>query len=392
MRIGIDCRSILAPKSGEFAGVGHYTHFLVKHLLQLDHENEYVLFFDRAGAAAAKREIVAGRENTRTRLIPFLALKRHLPFVYSHLFISSVFAKEKLDLLHAPANSLPLFYKGPSVVTIHDLAVYDHPEWFPGELPGGQTFSTRIVVPRSVSAARRVIAPSECTKRDLVSIFHADPSRIDVVPEGSEEKRPPTDAEGRVARFGLTPGNYALFVGTLEPRKNIPAAVHAFARAALRGWLPDDAVFAIAGARGWKEGPIIEAVTQANVKLGCERVRLLGYVSHEDKISLMAKARVFVFPSLYEGFGLPIIEAMRLGVPVIASNTSSIPEMADGAARLVHPKDEEGIEEALRDVFGSDELATRAAKEGVERGRLFTWDRTAEMTLTVYRKAVRKRS
>lgn len=389
MLIGIDCRSILAPKGGECAGVGHYTYYLVKHLLLADRENEYVLFFDRHGAIETQHDLDLSRSGVKVRLIPFAAIKRSLPFVYSHMFISSIFAKEKLDLLHAPANVMPLFYKGRAVVTVHDLAIYDHPEWFPGEQPGGQTFSTRVVVPRSVSAATRVIAPSACTKSDLTRIFKADPGRIDVIHEGSEDVTPPPDAEERLERYGLKPGEYVCFVGTLEPRKNIPMAVRAFTRACLRGLIPAGTPFVLAGAHGWKEGLITEAVTQANAKLGSERVRFLGYVPHEDKVALMAKAKVFFWPSQYEGFGLPVIEAMRLGVPVITSNVSAMPEICDGDALLVDPHDEEQIVEALRRVFEDEALVARLSRGGLERGRLFTWDRAARQTIEVYRRALR---
>jgi glycosyltransferase involved in cell wall biosynthesis len=388
MRIGIDCRSILAPKGGEGAGVGHYTYFLVKHLLKADRENEYVLFFDRNGANEAKSGLAIDRPGIRCRQIPFSAIKRSLPFVYSHMFISSIFAKEKLDLLHAPANVLPLFYKGRAVVTVHDLAIYDHPEWFPGELPGGQTFSTRVVVPRSVSAATRVIAPSACTKNDLIRIFKADPARIDVIHEGAEEITAPADAAARLEHYGLKPGGYVCFVGTLEPRKNIPVTVRAFMRATLRGWIPEGTPLVLAGAHGWKEGLITEAVEQANAKLGAEMVRFLGYVPREDKVALTAMAKVFMFPSLYEGFGLPVIEAMRLGVPVITSNVSALPEICDGDALLIDPHDEEAAVEALHRIFTDEALVERLKRGGLERARLFTWDRTAQQTLEVYRRAV----
>jgi glycosyltransferase involved in cell wall biosynthesis len=387
MRIGIDCRTILAPGGGEGAGVGHYTYYLVKHLLRVDGENEYVLFCDPASVGRVQRDCIAGRPRTEARIIPFFSIKKRLPFVYSHMFVSNVFARQNLDLLHAPAGTLPLFYRRPSVITVHDLSIYAHPEWFPGELPGSQTFSTRITVPRSVEAARRIIAVSESTKQDIERVFGVSAERIDVVPEGSEEVAAGGDAEDRLAKYHLRPGDYVFFVGTLEPRKNLPTAIRAFVRAASREWLPKSTVFAIAGAHGWKYEGILEAIAVANERLGSERVRLLGYLSQRDKVAVMGEARAFLFPSHYEGFGLPLVEAMRLGTPVITSNVSSMPEVCGDAAILVEPEDEERMAVALRDIFGDSALAAAMRAKGRERGELFTWERAARETLEVYRQA-----
>ncbi len=378
----------MAPVGDELAGVGYYTFYLLKHLLRVDTENEYVIFCDRSAVNRLKRECIGPRENVTLRTIPFLSMKKRMPFVYTHMFVSNVIARERLDLLHAPANIMPLFYKRAAVVTVHDLAAYEHPEWFPGELPGSQTFSTRIAVPHSLEAARRIIAVSETTKQDLGRVFGVDERKVDVVFEGSEEIAPAKDAEARVQSHGLVPGEYLMFVGTLEPRKNIPTAIASFVRAVRQGWVPETANLVLAGAHGWKDEPILEAIREAQKKLGESRVRHLGYVCHRDKVSLMANARAFLFPSLYEGFGLPVIEAMRLGVPVIASNVASLPEVCGDAAVMCEPYDVDGFAEAIRDIYADDELYRRLSAAGRKRGSMFTWDKAARETLEVYKKAV----
>ncbi len=251
MRIGIDCRSILHPEAGESAGVGHYVHHLVDALLREDSRNEYVLFFDNRDVAEAKRGLYRKNPRVTARTLPFRTIRRAMPFVYGHLVVASVFDRERLDLLHGPANVVPLFYRRPWVVTVHDLAIYDHPDWFPGGALGTQTFSTAILVPHSVNHARRVIAVSQTTKKDLTRFFGLDERKIDVVYEGAT--LPPATgrgAAGAVSRHGLEKGKYLLWIGTVEPRKNVGTAVRAFVHGVLRGWIPDDVRFAIAGRRG----------------------------------------------------------------------------------------------------------------------------------------------
>jgi len=389
VKIGIDCRSILHPEAGESAGVGHYVHHLVASLLALDRGNEYVLFFDNHDAAAAKRELLAGHPRASARVLPFRSIRRYMPFVYGHMVVTSVFERERLDLLHGPANVVPLFYRRPWVVTVHDLAIYDHPEWFPPGALGTQSFSKSLLVPHAVGHARRVIVPSFATRADVMRNFGLVEQKIDVIPEGAEA--PPAGDADALARHRLQKGKYLLFLGTIEPRKNIATAIRAFAHAAKRGWLPDDAIFAVAGGRGWKDKPAFDAAADANRELGRERVRFLGYLPHRDKHAVVAFAAAFVFPSLYEGFGLPVLEAMAAGVPVIASDTAALAEVCGEAAILVAPRDEEGIAHALRSVWQDAAFAGRLRDAGLERAAAFTWRRTAEMTLASYVRATAPR-
>lgn len=393
MRIGIDCRAILHPEAGESAGVGHYVHHLVDALLREDDRNEYVLFFDSRDAAEAKRDLFKGRPRVTVRTLPFRTFRRALPFVYSHLVVSSVFERERLDLLHGPANVVPLFYRRPWVVTVHDLAIYDHPEWFPSGILGSQTFSKSVLVPHSVIHARRVIAVSQTTKKDVMRIFGLVEQKIDVVYEGAEAPPAAADADAALARHGLAKGGYLLWLGTVEPRKNVAAAVRAFAHAVRRGWLPESVDFVLAGRRGWKDAASFEAIRDANRAIGGgrERVRYVGYLPAADKHAVIAAAGAFVFPSLYEGFGLPPLEAMAAGVPVIASDTAAVAEVCGDAALLVAPTDEEGFAHALRTVWCDAGEASRLRGLGMARAAGFDWRKAARETIDVYMRAAATR-
>ena len=258
-----------------------------------------------------------------------------------------------LDVLHCPSFRAPLRSPVPLVVTVHDLAVLRHPEVFNR---WSRTYG-RLVVPGVVRAADRVIAVSEFTKRELVEVVGVSPDRIRVVPNAVAE---PFTSEGAAAE-----GDYALTVGTIEPRKNLPRLFEAMKDVGLE--------LRVVGERGWG---------QSNVDVGLHHFRFLGRVSDETLANLYRGARVFVYPSLYEGFGIPVLEAMACGVPVVTNRGGALEELTAGAAVLVDPHDPSsiraGVEEALA---RRDEL--RSA--GLERARGFSWAASAAATAAVYR-------
>jgi len=252
------------------------------------------------------------------------------------------------DVLHLPAHRGPLLSGSPLVVTLHDLAVLRHPETF----NRWTRDYSRVVLPRLAQAATRVIAVSEFTAREAVELLGVAEERIRVIPHGVEE---PFTPHGPAAG-----GDYVLAVGTLEPRKNLPRVILAAERAGLD--------VRVVGAPGW----------------GDVDVESLGYVHDDELARLYRGAACIVYPSLYEGFGLPVLEGMATGTPVVTSAGSAPAELADGAAVLVDPLDVDaiaaGIEEA---VARRDELRTA----GLERARGFSWQAAAEATAEVYREA-----
>jgi len=380
MRIGIDCRTILSENARYKAGVAHYTYYLVKYLLQIDSDNQYVLFFED-DAPPEIRDIAAKRGRVEIVRWRFASYKRFLPYVYSHLLLSSQVGKAKLDVFHSPANVVPLRLlqsrnRPRVVVTIHDLAIYRHPEWF----PAGQGFAVKYVVPKTIKFADHIIVPSRTTAADIQEFFAVREKRISIIPHGVEERyfhaAPEAPVPGR-------PGHpYFLFLGTLEPRKNLPRLIRAY------GSLPREITsqydLILAGSRGWKYEDIFEAV--ARLPEGAkEGVKIVGYYPGENLPSLLQGAVAFLYPSLYEGFGLPVLEALAGGCPVIVSDRGALSEIApESGVLLVDPESEASIGQAMtkaiRDVASL--AKNRAARQ--EFARKFTWERTAKETLAVY--------
>ena len=381
MKIGIDCRTILNPKAGEKAGIGHYTYYLIKNLLKIDKKNEYVLFFD---PRAINTDEFA-QKNVEIKVFPFFKYKRFLPFSYSHLLISAFLDRQKLDVYHAPANIIPLSYRGKSVVTVHDLAIYDHPEWFPTKFLTNQSFSTKVLVPKSLKKADKIIAVSENTRKDIKRIFGLPGFKIKVIYEGVNFDKPTIPLEKLQKKFKLQKG-YIFYVGTLEPRKNLERVVNAF-----RGLMVNKrfkAQLVLAGNLGWRYQSILKAIASAN-RREKNSVRYLGYIGHEEKISLIKHARCFIYPSLYEGFGLQTLEAMAQGTPVITSNNSSMPEVAGEAGVLVDPEKTGEIAKAMLGILGNKFLADLLGKKGKIQAKKFSWRIAAEETLEIYKEVLR---
>ncbi|TML89544.1 MAG: glycosyltransferase family 4 protein [Actinobacteria bacterium] len=256
-----------------------------------------------------------------------------------------------LDVLHCPTYYGPLRSRAPLVVTVHDLSVFRHPGAFP---PWTRTFVPRFV-PHVLRAARQVIAVSEFTRDELVELLGVDERKIRVVPNAVEDV---FTAEGPAAA-----GEYVLAVGTLEPRKNLPRLAEAARRVG--------AELRVVGAPGWGDVPL-------------DGVHWLGERPDEELARLYRGAAAVAYPSLYEGFGIPIVEAMACGTPVVTSAGGATEEIAGGAAVLVDPRDPAAIAAGLEEaVARRDELRAR----GLERARAFSWDEVARRTVDVYREA-----
>lgn len=381
MKIGIDCRTILNPDSGERAGVGHYTYQLVRALLDLDRTNDYVLFFDYRMPREATQEFV--QANVTIAFFPFSSYGKFLPFAYSHMLVSAALLKRRLNVFHGPANTIPLTYPRRSVITIHDLAIYRHPEWFPTQM-----FSTRLLVPQSIKRAKHIIAVSKATKADIQDLFNAPSAKISVVPEAADTSLLDLhDRRDDVRQKYHLPKQYVLFVGTIEPRKNLAVLLEAWKRLLMhRPEAVANTKLVLAGGIGYKGEPIATMVKQ--MKLG-KSVTLTGYIPHNHKVLLMQNATAFVFPTLYEGFGLPVLEAMQLGVPVITTKTSSLPEVVGPAALMVEPNDVEGLAQAIKRVLTDPAAAKSLTAKGRRQAQKFSWAATARATVAVYQQVAK---
>lgn len=381
MRIGIDCRTILNPKAGNLAGIAHYTYYLVKNLLKADKLNEYVLFFDHRAKDIIHEFL---EPNTSIRFFKYSQYKRFLPFIYSHMLTASTLDQEKLHVYHSPANIVPVRYKGKFCVTVHDLAIYRRPDLFPSR----QGFSVKYIVPQSIDGASRIIAVSNSTKNDIVQFFEVDEAKVQVIYEGVEAQRFQLDSSHPdmlaqvMAKYDIS-RDYLLFVGTLEPRKNLIRLLEAFYELLKRR--PEIAKryqLVLAGGKGWLYEEIFEEVTNRGLD---EHVVFTGYLPAEDIPRIFAAATGFVYPSMYEGFGLPVLEAMAAGVPVITSNVSAMPEVAGEATLLVDPLDIEGISRAMERLLSDDELRRSLSEKGRARAQGFTWEKCAKETMEVYK-------
>ncbi|HEV2753878.1 MAG TPA: glycosyltransferase family 1 protein [Solirubrobacteraceae bacterium] len=278
------------------------------------------------------------------------------------------------DLVHLPRHLVPpqSASRAPQVVTIHDVLPLRAPALFPAVVRA----NFRLLTPRLARRAARVVTGSHYTRGEIAELLDVPLERIVVTPYGVDAGFRPAPLEPALlrARFGID-RPYVACVGTLEPRKNLAAAVRAFARLA-----DDGGALVLVGGRGWDGG---EVATLARRARG--RVVLTGHVSDEELVGLLSGARCFVYPSLFEGFGLPPLEAMACGTPVVTSARASLPEVVGDAALVVEPEDEEALAAALRRVLHEPGLAARLTEAGLRRARAYTWSRCAEQTVSVYR-------
>lgn len=363
MKIGIDCRTISDP-----SGVGTYTRELVRNLLKIDKHNNYVLFF----FAEFSEVTEFNRPNVQIKYLLPIKYKKYLPLIYSHIIAADIIRRAKLDVCLFPANVIPLGYFGKSAVTIHDLAVYKHPEFFPDKLIN---FDRQVVVPNSLKKAEKIIAVSNNTKNDILSLFNLSEKKLAMIYEGAPQVK---DA---IATVNARP--YFLYLGTIEPRKNIVTLIKSFTNFVQQERWRGELV--LAGKNGWKNNDVFELMAKSNKLLGRKAIKYLDYVAEHDKPALYAKASAFIYPSFYEGFGLPVLEAMAYGVPVIASNNSSLPEVVGEAGILIDPHNVKSLVSAMKSLTASDRFSLELAAKGRKKSQEFTWEAAARQTLKALR-------
>lgn len=289
--------------------------------------------------------------------------------------------RHRLALLHGTVAITPVVSPCPTVVTVHDLSFLRFPQAFPRL----QRLYLRTQAGRSARAARRVIAVSRATKEDVVRLLHVPADRVDVVYNGVDEAFGPAP-QAQVEAFrrarGLPP-RAILHLGTLEPRKNLVRLVQAFDLVRRRGH--QDVALILAGGKGWDYTAIFQEVA----RLGLEAAVLFpGYVPDAELPWWYRSAAVFAYPSLMEGFGLPVLEAMACGAPVVTSSASSLPEVAGDAASLVDPTSVDGLAAALAELLDNAELAQERRERGLQQAARFSWRRTAQETAAVYRRSL----
>lgn len=365
----IDARKI------EDFGIGTYVRQLVAHLAEIDGENRYVLL----SRTSAKEFPLELPEN-------FHVLHERAP-VYSVrelVALSWQLFRLKVDLYHSTHYVLPAAVPCPVVATIHDIIHLLYPEFLPSRLA---FFYAQRMIRRTLSRGDRIIAVSKNTKADLARYFQVDGAKIQVVYNGVDDsfrqRLPAEDVDRWLQRLEIE-RPYLLFVGNAaKPHKNLDNVIQAFAKARKRQ--PFAGKLVCVGDRG----PATYKLEQRAQQLGVgEQVVMLGHVAGEALPALYQGATLFLYPTLYEGFGLPVIEAMASGVPVITSDTSALKEIAEGHAHLVDPLDVGAIAEAIGQCMADPEHRASLSRLGLRRAETFQWRRTAERTLEIYGSAM----
>jgi glycosyltransferase involved in cell wall biosynthesis len=374
MLIGIDASRATAAQR---TGTETYSLHLIRELLALGKGHRFRLYFNQPPAPG---------------LFPDAAEMRVMPFarLWTHARLSREMRTAAPDLLFVPSHVLPLLHPERCVVTIHDLGFYYYPEAHTLSQNLYLRWSTRY----NARIATRVIADSVATRNDLLRYYRVPGERIEVVYPGRDEAlgpvRDPEVLQDVRARYGLSEP-YLLYVGTLHPRKNLVRLVQAFsaftkAMAAGPAKPKAEPQLVLAGQKGWLYEEILNQVRKLDL---VDRVVFTGYVPDADLPAVLSGAVAFVFPSLYEGFGLPVLEAMACGTPVICSNVSSLPEVAGEAALQVDPLDVEALAEAIHWVISDAGLRATLVERGYEQVQRFSWQRCASQVLQVLEDAGR---
>lgn len=362
MRIGIDVRSLSRLKTG----IGSLTYNLLKNLIKISKDEQYFIYscrdFDETFLNRASNVTI-----------------RRLNFPIGTLWTQTVLPiqliKDKIDVFHSPETMTPIWGNVPAIATVNDLISFIH--------PFGHDVKARLAAnlyPSVFKKSRKLIAISENTKRDLNSMFGIPEEKIDVVHISYDEDLfRPVEEPIRVLNKYNIKLPYILTVGVLSPRKNISRLVEATGDVLKRGL---DTNLVVAGPMGWQYKDVFDKVKALGLN---DRVQFIGPVPSSELPALYSGSSAFVFPSIYEGFGIPVLEAMACGAPVVASNTSSLPEVAGDAAVMVDPYKTNEIADAIYDLISNPEKAELFKKKGFERVRLFSWKKTAEDTLRIYR-------
>jgi glycosyltransferase involved in cell wall biosynthesis len=368
VRVAYDITSI----DGQPSGVGNYTLHLLTHLLAANSGHEYLTLSNRPGCPEP--------------LLPYAAAPASRPFPRSRMFwmqcvLPGALRALRPHLCHYTNSIGPLWSPCPYVVTIHDMTL----SLLPGYHPWRKQLLVRPIVALVARRARQIITVSEHARQDVIRVLRVPAERVSVTLEAAASCFAPASAEERErvrAAHGIE-GPYVLYVGTLEPRKNLPRLVRAWHALRRAGKIPHRLV--MVGARGWQDGPIFETVRA----LGCEdAITFTGYVPQADLPAIYSAADAFVFPSLSEGFGLPVVEAMACGTPVLISSAPALMEVAGGAALEVDAGSHRSICDGLERLLTDDALRAALRERGLARAAALSWEQTARQTLQVYRAAL----
>lgn len=388
MRIGINALS-----AANRSGTGYYTQNLILALSRVKSDHEYFVFLpedcllttgarpgenqDGAGAGFARRLRRALAQSSQ--LEPLLISRRNLVgrIAWEQTFLPREAERLGLKLLHSPTGIAPIRLQCPSIITLHDMAFLRYPELF------DRMHRTYLnwILPRSARRARMILTDSETVRREIMDLLGVPEEKVLAIPLGVDERFQPVEDDERLAevrrRYSL-PEQFILALGTVEPRKNLLQLLEAFARLTQK---VDSLSLVLVGRRGWKEEPVFERIEQLRL---AERIVWTGFLPDEDLPAVYSLASVCAYLSVYEGFGLPVLEAMACGTPVVASDIPVFREWTEGAALLVPPKDTEAIADGLYRLLSREEERRHYRQAGLDRASRLNWQHTAEATLKAY--------
>lgn len=374
MRIGIDVTSALT----QGGGIGRYTRELVRAIAALDSKNEYRLFSAKSSAVLPVPNPLPGGKNIVHKTAPLDEKWLYRLWYRLRWPLPVQLVTGQIDLFHSPDFVLPpVSGRIPTLLTVHDLSFVHFPHVYTTTLVN---YLNRVV-PWSIKRAQHILADSQATKQDLKAIWDVPEEKITVLYSGVDARfKPIEDTRILTAvreKYALGQAPYVFTVGTIQPRKNYQMLIRAFAHIAHS----HEHNLVIAGGQGWLYDEILEEVHVQNL---VGRVLFTGFVDDDDLPALYSSASLFVFPSLYEGFGLPLLEAMACGVPVISSNTSCLPEVAGRAAVLLPPDKQTAWIEAMRALLDNPVDRAQLVASGYGQVQQFTWEKSAQQLLNIY--------
>ena len=375
MNIGINGYEAVVPRFGfdkttgfpNRVGSSEFCYQLLINLFNLDKKNKYTIFLPAEPSSDMPKEEEGWKYEvfSSKKLWTMIGLSKKLSAY-----------KNKIDVFFSPTHYLPLGISVPSVISILDVSYL----YFPNLFKKKDLYQLKIWGRYSIKKAKKIITISESSKNDIIKAYGVSEARVEVVYPGIKQVLSMTDLK---EKFGIS-SSYILFVGTLQPRKNIARLIEAFSTLVLSSKYKEESIkdlkLVIVGKKGWKYEEILKAPEKFGVK---ERVKFLDFVENEDLPGLYKNALCFCLPSLYEGFGLPILEAMQYGCPVITSNVSSLPEAGGDAALYCNPEDVDDITKNLKLITENLKLREEMIKKGYEQVKKFSWEKTARKTLDV---------
>ena len=374
--VGLNAQLLSLEENYRAAGINWYIHNLLCHLPDADPELRYTAY--------THEPRFSSRQGLQVRRPAWSTAGPMGRIAWEQLVAPLDLRRDGIDLLHAMAFVAPVLGPCPTVVTVLDLSFLFYPDAF----KAFKRIYLRLMTRFSVRRAQRVIAISESTRQDVVTHLGVPADRVQTVPCGVDARFEPLDQEQVQAfrRQKKLPERFILFLGTIQPRKNLTALVDAFDRL-LRAKAPgtSDLHLVVAGAKGWFYEQVFAHVEALALS---DRVHFVGYVPEDDKVLWYNAAQCFCYPSLYEGFGLPPLEAMACGIPVVTSNVSSLPEVVGDAGITVSPSDIDALSQALGQLAGHPGRARDLAQQGQARAKQFSWEDAACQTAQVYRRVL----